>query len=135
MMKNLLSYFGWFKWLPRMVALMSGSLSVVREMFFLYKGTAHQTSVLWVFMWIAFLISSAVTWGQEHARVLTLERQIEYINGQEKVRAEWLALQKRFGAGFQPMIYAGWDRRHGQKELKWSFAGGWDAAETRMFAA
>jgi hypothetical protein len=49
-----------------MVALMSGILSLYRELYGLYVGTLPPRSVFWSSFYFAFVISAAVLWGLEH---------------------------------------------------------------------
>lgn len=65
------SLFLWLKWLPLTVALMSGAFSLYRELYGLYVGVIPPKSLFWECMLIAFIISSAIAWVQEHVKYLT----------------------------------------------------------------
>jgi hypothetical protein len=127
-----LSYLRWFRWLPVTVALMSGSLSLVREVYFFSSGILPPRSVFWTCAWIAFVISAALAWGQEHWRVLAAERQLHDFNSRERIAEQWLRLKERFSDSFQPSIEAFWERRS-DGVINWWIEGGWDSWQIKQF--
>jgi hypothetical protein len=53
-----------------MTALMSGALSVFREVYGLYSGVVPARSLFWSCMYLAFVISATVLWMLEHKALL-----------------------------------------------------------------
>jgi hypothetical protein len=49
-----------------MVALMSGVLSIARELYGMYSGQLPPRSLFWSCAWIAFVVSAAILWVIEH---------------------------------------------------------------------
>jgi hypothetical protein len=59
------------------VALMSGVLSLVRELVGIYApGKVPQASLFWRCTWIAFILSAAIVWYTEHKKVRELEQKL-----------------------------------------------------------
>jgi hypothetical protein len=54
-----------------MIALMSGILSIAREVYGLYSGTLPARSLFWSCVWIAFVVSAAILWAIEHKQFLS----------------------------------------------------------------
>jgi hypothetical protein len=63
-----------------MVALMSGSFSIFRELYGIYSGTVPQRTVFWSCAQIAFIISACALWAIEHREKLELLKQLDNAN-------------------------------------------------------
>lgn len=64
----------WLKIVPLWIAIMSGSLSVFREAYGIFVAQpVDSKSIFWQCAWIAFVVSAAIAWWQEH-HALTVER-------------------------------------------------------------
>ena len=61
------------------VALMSGVLSLARELYGLYVGVIPQKTLFWSFLWLAFVISASALWALERKKCRTLERALDEI--------------------------------------------------------
>ena len=60
--------------IARTIAIMSGILSLSRELYALLSGKAPTASTFWVCVWIAFGVSAFLTWLQEHQSI-SVERE------------------------------------------------------------
>jgi hypothetical protein len=72
-MAQISKYFGWLKVVPLWVGLMTGLLSLVREIAVTFVDSPNplwQKKVFWSCVWIAFVISSIWAWIQEHNKFL-----------------------------------------------------------------
>lgn len=60
-----------------MVALMSGALSIFREVYGLYSGVIPARSLFWSCAWVAFVFSAAISWVIEHKEKLEAEKRAD----------------------------------------------------------
>lgn len=77
------------------VALMTGVLSIMRELLGIYRPDEYQTrSLFWNCVIIAFIISAAILWFIEHQKAANLEKQLERekSNKEPKLTAEFNVL-------------------------------------------
>jgi archaellum component FlaG (FlaF/FlaG flagellin family) len=83
-MSKLFSYLSWFSIVLIMVALMSGILSLVRELLLLYAPEKFGGRIrFWRCVWIAFILSSIILWAVEHSQNMDLHNQIAELNNPE----------------------------------------------------
>jgi hypothetical protein len=59
-----------------MVALMSGTFSLFRELYGMYLGTVPARSLFWSCTWIAFVVSAAILWAIEHKNRLETQNKL-----------------------------------------------------------
>jgi hypothetical protein len=67
----------WLRIVAFVVGLMSGPLSLVRELYLIYNPNAIQSAALfWHCVWIAFILSAVLVWIAEYKRAEALEAEI-----------------------------------------------------------
>lgn len=77
-MVKFFSYFSWFQIVLLMVGLMSGILSLFREVYLIRNPEkTKDTNLLWRCLFIAYIISSFWLWIDEHTRAMTLQAQLD----------------------------------------------------------
>jgi hypothetical protein len=71
---------GFWRWLQIvgfMVALMSGALSLARELYLIYNPHAmHPANLFWHCVWIAFISSSVIAWVAEYRRAESFKNEL-----------------------------------------------------------
>src|SRR6266404_5809566 len=102
-----------FKIFVWMVALMSGSFSIIRELYGIYVGIIPPRSLFWSFVIVAFVFSAGTLWVIEHRARMVAETKLATTSNAETMRARWEEMSKKFNAvtHSQSQISAVWTKR------------------------
>jgi hypothetical protein len=72
------SYLSWLQIVLIMVALMSGILSIIRELISIYApNRVVGGSLFWRCVWVSFIISAVLLWGIEHGHTIELQERLD----------------------------------------------------------
>ena len=72
-----MAHFKWIRLPSLMVVFMTGALSLLREVYGIYRGAIPPATVFWRCVWIAFILSALVVWLEEHLRIREMGKEIE----------------------------------------------------------